>query len=278
MLINPITKKWLDAYIARPRSAALIDTKADIKSGIETLEYINKQIVKDGKSSLNLIDLDEGKMSIGIEQIRELKKSLYLSANKDNFISRIVSILNADKITEDGQNTLLKILEELPDRTLIILVASQTKSIIDTIKSRCFIINFLPITKDQAINYGKDSFIEPNVVNSAYILSEGNANKFIEYLETNDTKSDLKIAKEFIVSSEFERQNLIKSIISDDNDLDSFIHYLLITAKTGMRQSSDHKTKIKWKNILKQIIKTQEQIEANVPKKLALMSLSVSLD
>ena len=56
-------------------------------------------------------------------------------------------------MTIEAQNALLKTLEEPPEYAIIILITSNKESLLDTIKSRCEIIKFLPISIVDLNNY-----------------------------------------------------------------------------------------------------------------------------
>ena len=75
--------------------------------------------------------------------IRELQKNIQ---EKPIISSRKVYIINdADKMTKDAQNCLLKTLEEPPEFASIILVGENENEFLATIKSRCMILHFNPI-------------------------------------------------------------------------------------------------------------------------------------
>lgn len=89
--------------------------------------------------------------SIKIDMIRELQKSIQ---EKPIISSRKVYIINdADKMTKDAQNCLLKTLEEPPEFASIILVGKNENEFLATIKSRCMILRFSPIDDEQMKNY-----------------------------------------------------------------------------------------------------------------------------
>ena len=90
------------------------------------------------------IIVPDGK-SIKIEQIRDLQAKILekpISSNKKVYI-----IDNADTMTEESQNCLLKTLEEPPEYAMIILIASNENRMLQTIKSRCVIIRFERLNK-----------------------------------------------------------------------------------------------------------------------------------
>lgn len=76
--------------------------------------------------------------AIGIEQIREVNKFAQHPPLQHD--QKHIVILNADTLTLEAQNALLKLLEEPPLHTQMILCAPHTQSFLDTILSRCVII------------------------------------------------------------------------------------------------------------------------------------------
>lgn len=80
---------------------------------------------------------------IKIDQIRALLGSLTLKPNEAD--KRVVIISNAQCMNPESGNALLKVLEEPPDRTLMILTARQTSDLLPTIVSRCRHIHFSPL-------------------------------------------------------------------------------------------------------------------------------------
>lgn len=63
--------------------------------------------------------------------------------------TRIFIIEDADKMNDASANALLKTLEEPPETTHIILIASRADSLLATIRSRCQTIRFAPIPANE---------------------------------------------------------------------------------------------------------------------------------
>ena len=82
--------------------------------------------------------------SIGVDQI----KKLFEDVNVKPLYSKrkVYSIFEADKMTVQAQNSLLKILEEPPRHVVILLTASNYESLLDTVKSRVVRINIKPVS------------------------------------------------------------------------------------------------------------------------------------
>ncbi|MBF0276862.1 MAG: DNA polymerase III subunit delta' [SAR324 cluster bacterium] len=83
---------------------------------------------------------------IKIDQIKEALKWLHLRSNTGNY--RVLGIKNAEKLNKESANAFLKTLEEPPAQTLIILSAENSQQLLETIVSRCQIIQFRLLKKD----------------------------------------------------------------------------------------------------------------------------------
>lgn len=85
---------------------------------------------------------------IKIEQIRYMNTKITEKPITSN--RKVYIINNADTMTKEAQNCLLKTLEEPPEYASIVLITSNESKLLNTIKSRCIKINFNKIS-DQEI-------------------------------------------------------------------------------------------------------------------------------
>ena len=95
----------------------------------------NKLSLENNPDFHNLKILDEKKL-IGINQIHELIDKLYESSFLGK--NKVAVINELEKISIDGLNAILKILEEPPKNTYFLLSTNFLKQIPLTIQSRCF--------------------------------------------------------------------------------------------------------------------------------------------
>ncbi len=76
--------------------------------------------------------------SIGIEEIKKIQKNLYLKPIQSDI--KIIVIEDAHLLTPEAQNALLKVLEEPPAHTHIVLGTDNKDMLLPTIHSRCTVI------------------------------------------------------------------------------------------------------------------------------------------
>lgn len=80
---------------------------------------------------------------IRIDRIRSLLQTLMLKPNEAR--QRVVILSDAQAMNPEAGNALLKVLEEPPGRTLMVLTAGQASDLLPTVVSRCRQIRFRPL-------------------------------------------------------------------------------------------------------------------------------------
>lgn len=83
---------------------------------------------------------------IGVNDIRRLQPFFHSTAAEDGW--RVVIVDAADEMNRNAANGLLKILEEPPQRALLLLIAHAPGSLLPTIRSRCRVLKLRPLTED----------------------------------------------------------------------------------------------------------------------------------
>lgn len=80
--------------------------------------------------------------SVGIEDIKQLQKKLFLKPLRGK--TKAIVIKKGESLTTEAQNALLKVLEEPPIHTIIILTGKSKDAFLPTIQSRSYIIELSP--------------------------------------------------------------------------------------------------------------------------------------
>lgn len=93
----------------------------------------------------------EDRKSIKIEQIRLMQEKV---VEKPIVSGKKVYIINdAELMTKEAQNCLLKTLEEPPEYVIIILIVANESKLLNTVKSRCVKIEFSKLSNEEINNY-----------------------------------------------------------------------------------------------------------------------------
>lgn len=82
----------------------------------------------------------EGKASVGVEEIRLVQDEISTAPQFGQY--KIIIFENAEKMTVQAQNALLKTLEEPPSYIVMILISSNNSQMLDTVKSRAVKVDF----------------------------------------------------------------------------------------------------------------------------------------
>ncbi len=115
--------------------------------------------------------------SIKIEQIRYLQRKIQ---EKPIISNKKVYIINdADKMTTEAQNCLLKTLEEPPEYGIIILIGSNENAFLNTIKSRCMKITFQPIETQYIKQFMEKTYEMTNISPNMLEAFQGSIKKAI---------------------------------------------------------------------------------------------------
>lgn len=91
------------------------------------------------------------KRNILIDAIRDLEREA--NFNPYEARARIFIIDDADKMNDAASNALLKTLEEPPPTSYIFLVTSRPESLLATIRSRCQMLRFAPVSPPEIERY-----------------------------------------------------------------------------------------------------------------------------
>ncbi len=87
--------------------------------------------------------------SIGVEAIRSLLSDIQLRAFADGY--KAVIIEQADRMTTQAQNCLLRTLEEPPEGTVFFLTSDSLDAILPTLRSRCRLFPVAPLSEEEVL-------------------------------------------------------------------------------------------------------------------------------
>ncbi len=102
-------------------------------------------------SDFNIIKKEPDKKNISVEQVRAFINSLGMTSFLDSY--KIGIIKDADSLSLEASNALLKTLEEPRKNVIIILITTNLESLPKTIVSRSQVINFRPVKSEVIYDY-----------------------------------------------------------------------------------------------------------------------------
>ena len=99
----------------------------------------------------NFVCPEENKTTISIDRIRSLKSFLELTSHQGK--GKVGIIHPAESMTYSAANSLLKVLEEPPDETLLILIAESVQKLPETVMSRMQIHNIRKPSVEETVGW-----------------------------------------------------------------------------------------------------------------------------
>lgn len=167
-----------------------ISCQAFVKTLVKAEE--GKEKVSDpsvAHGDFHFLKIDEGKKNISIEQIREFVKDLGLSSFLGFY--KIGVIKEADNLSIEAANALLKILEEPKEKVVIILTTNNLEAIPSTIISRSQVLNFYPVKTDLIYDYlVKEKKFSRSMAKNLSRICLGRPALAVKFLEDGDFYKD----------------------------------------------------------------------------------------
>lgn len=145
-------------YIARVFAMALQCEKGGIEPCQEC--HACKQALSDNQPDIIFVG-HEKPNTISVDDIR-------LQVNNDVAIKpysspyKIYIVNEAEKMTQQAQNAILKTLEEPPEYAVILLLTTNVNALLPTILSRCVVLNMKPVADERVRKYLMEELQTPD--------------------------------------------------------------------------------------------------------------------
>lgn len=107
---------------------------------------------------VNVVLPEEKKKTIGIDPIRDMKETLYYAPSEGR--RKIYIIPDAETMTTEAENALLKSLEEPPENVCFILLTENKRLLLDTIVSRTLCFRLSSMTVEECIDALEEKYPE----------------------------------------------------------------------------------------------------------------------
>ncbi|MBK8550031.1 MAG: hypothetical protein IPL53_02810 [Ignavibacteria bacterium] len=122
---------------------------------------------------------------IRISSIRQIKREIYMTGRTGK--KKVFIISNCDMMNPQSANSLLKILEEPPKDSILILTTSKINSLLPTIIGRCQKIKFNNLSRQQILDYIKSNYENVKDSEAGFFaeLSDGSITKCSDIMGKN---------------------------------------------------------------------------------------------
>ena len=249
----------------------------------------------------DLIHVTHEKASIGVDDIRE-QVSDTVDIRPYSSFYKIYIIDDAEKMTVQAQNALLKTIEEPPSYAIIILLATNEELLLDTIRSRCVSLILKPLSDDVVQQY-LESRLSINADDASVYAAcaRGNLGRAIELASSKEFKNiyeeNISMLRNIKNADTRDILKYIDTIKARDNGLDSFFEFcrlwyrdILMYKATvdinrlvykkefkALSEASKRSDYAALERVLEAIDKAQTRIKANVNTDLTLELLLMAM-
>ena len=282
LLLHPATQLRLTDFAAAPAHAVLLIGPAG--SGKHSLATgLSEQVLELAPRGLAnypykmIIAADEGKAAIGIEAVRELEHFLSLKVPGRAAHNRAVIIEDAQLLTAEAQNALLKTLEEPPEGTFIVMTVNNEHALLPTIRSRTQTIAVKRPERTATEAHFQAQNFEPKAVQQAYAISGGLPGLMQALLEEADHPLVLATqrARELLSQPAYERLLAVDEL-ARQRPLALDVAFILQQMARVSLQTATGQSAAKWQGILNAGYQAAEALTNSAQPKLALTSLMLS--
>ena len=212
---------------------------------------------------------------------------------------KVYIVTEAEKMTTEAQNAILKTLEEPPSYAVILLLVTRADALLPTIRSRCVTLSFSPLTEGEIESYlTNQRGISPSRARLEARFARGNLGQAIRKAEDENAQTQKKRMQDLIEKASAEGTHAIltglRELLEEAEDPEETLQEFLVMVQYFIRDISLYKAtgetqhlilideisyiksvahKAEWKNlyILQDGLETTRQrISANVNKELSL--------
>ena len=183
---------------------------------------------------------------------------------KMSLVKRVCIIDSIDDLSNDGVNSLLKIIEEPNSNSHFIIINYNQRSLIPTIRSRSQIIKFKSTNKDDYINLIKKDFmnLSHDEIEYLFTLSKGSIDFSRKYIDYNFREMDEHLETILInprnikPNTAYHYINFVKNNIDTNEEMQVFLKFIALKInKLSINACSENK-----KNLLDRLLKNYYSI------------------
>ena len=272
------------------------------KGGVNPCMECHSCIQAAGKNQPDIIWVTHEKPnSIGVEDIRtqvngDIQVKPYGSPYK------IYIIDEAEKMTVQAQNALLKTIEEPPAYGVLILLAESADRLLPTILSRCVTLNLKPVADEKIRKYLMEQLQVPDYkADLSLAFAQGNVGRAVK-LATSENFNEIKDAALHLLQHIHEMElyeiiSALKQITDYRMDINDYLDILMVWYRDVLlfkatkdmnplifkehinyiRQQADKSSYEGIETILEQLDKTKARLKANVNFELAMELLLLTI-
>ena len=171
----------------------------------------------------------------GTISVDEIRTQVVETAELKPFESRykVYIISDADKMTPQAQNALLKTIEEPPAYAVFLLLAGSEEALLETIVSRCVVLHLKPLTDEQVRDHLTAKFSVPRYeAEIAAAFAQGNIGRAEEAVLGGAfmkmTEHIVQLLRRVHSASTVELVEFIRTLTAEKNNVQEYLDLLTL--------------------------------------------------
>lgn len=275
LLLHPQTRKALEQLIERKPHAVMLSGNEGSGKRHIALSLASELLGVSADTHPYFLHISPNGKALTIEQVRILQGHMRLRTTGTGAVRRIAILEDAHLMTTEAQNALLKLLEEPPTDTVLILTVQDTRALKPTVYSRVQHVPIKPISRDQAATLISGD-------NRLYDLSGGDVgllHALAEKKEDHELTKAIGEAKHILQATSYGRLLRVDELSKDSERLENLLVACKRISRTACKAAyakQDSKAAQRWLRILEATHEAEKQRRINVNPKLVLSELFLS--
>ncbi|MDD4556973.1 MAG: AAA family ATPase [Alphaproteobacteria bacterium] len=186
--------------------------KRKIQKAIKSGEQLSDDELKDLKKSA----------FIRVDDVRTINEFMSKSASNDGW--RVVIVDSVDELNNAGANAILKVLEEPPHQSILILISHNPNKLLPTILSRCAKLSFKPLQDNHVATLLRRYRPELSEAEIKELISfsGGSIGRAMTYADHKATDIYKKLCEIIYAKNSFSTADLLKFAADYSKDEDLF--------------------------------------------------------
>ena len=214
----------------------------------------------------DVIQIEKDTKVTKIENIREnIIKEIDIKPYQSDY--KFIIVKSADSINIQGQNAILKTIEEPPSYGIIILACENIASLLPTIKSRCIVVRFNPLTTEQMEGYLEEKGIRGTEQEVYAKLAEGCIGVAEDILQDETYMELRKESISYLQRLErgqiMEIYDLVKEITDQKESIEQILNFWLLWYRDVMVCKVAHSGDLYYKDYQQQLLDMSYKLTYN---------------
>ena len=212
----------------------------------------------DSGNNPDYIYIEPDGKAIKIEQIREMQ--IKVVEKPVNSGKKIYIINDADLMTREAQNCLLKTLEEPPDYIVIILIVNNENKMLTTIKSRCMKVHFEKINDNEITRFLEEKCNISSINKNILRMCDGSIGKCLSISSKLDEYSELENIFLNFNKSLTSVVNSAELLYKNKDNINDYLDYINVILYIKSKENNNY---LKYVNCIKIVENTKKRLLSN---------------